>query len=313
MRLFPLLLLLAFALPASADSLTLEIGLPQRTSFGSAVAFSPDGKTLFTTCSDTTHLWETATWNMRAAVPYCARSFALARDGHVVAATSSWYDPVIRVFSASTGELRNQFKSDVQVHEAQVLSPDGKLLALGRYQGLWLYDVCSGKQFPGSARFKCAVDSLAFCSDGKLLAIGDQLGEIVLWDVAAAKEIVTLDACQKRVYSLAYAADAAMLASVGGDNSIRLWDVKQRKQRLRIPVQVPVDAYFVAITRDGKRIASVSTKGTVKLWDAGDGRQLTTVSHGQRGFSIAFSPDGKRLAVRFETSVKVWKLVNGGR
>lgn len=316
MRLCSLFLLLALAVPASADSLTLEAVLPQTSSDVPVVAFSPDGKTLFAASYRTTQLWETATWQLRESLPYCAKSFALAREGHVLAATSPWYDPLICVFDASTGQVRAGFKSDMKLDiNAQALAPDGKLLALGGYPGLWLFDVRSGRETSASGEFRHPIDSLAFCSDGKLLAVGCQNGEIVLWDVPRAKEVGILEAHQKRVYSLAYSADGGLLASVGRDNAIRLWDVKAKQQRVQIAVHVPFEAYFVAITRDGKRVASVSTGevGVVKVWDARDGGELATLRQRERAFSIAFSPDGKRLAVRFKTRVKVWKLVDGRR
>jgi WD40 repeat protein len=309
MRLFSFLLLLLLAVPASADWHKPEAVL---ASGGMPVAFSQDGKTLFAASGETTELWETATWQMRASFPYRAKSFALARDGHVLAATSL-DDGLVRVFDASTGEVRRRFKLGKRDFRAAALSSDGKVLALGSYETLWFFDVRSGRELLGSGWFKYPVDSLAFCLDGKLLAVGNQLGEIVLWDVSRAKEIGMLDGNQKRVYSLAYSADTATLASVGADDAITVWDLKARKQRLRIPVQVPRDAFFVAITRDAKRIASVSVEGVVKLWDTKDGNELATLPQHERGFSIAFSPDSKLLAVGFLRKVTVWKLANGNR
>lgn len=192
------------------------------------------------------------------------------------------------IFDASTGELWNRFKLDKPDKEefnAQALSPDGRVVALGCYKGLWLFDARTGKEIAGSRQFKHPIDSLAFCLNGQVLAIGAQIGETLLWDVPGAKEIGTLDAYQKRVHSLAYSAEAATLAAVGGDNKIRVWDAKTRRERLRIAVKVPEEAFFIAMSRDGKRIATVSVTGVVKVWDAKDGRELATVRQQVRGFS----------------------------
>jgi hypothetical protein len=48
----------------------------------------------------------------------------------------------------------------------EALAPDGKVLALGNSEGLWLFDALSGKEVLGSRRFNWPVDSLAFCSNG---------------------------------------------------------------------------------------------------------------------------------------------------
>jgi WD40 repeat protein len=315
-------LVFVLAAPASADSLKPESVLPWASNGAPAVAFSPDGKTLYLAYPNTTQLWETVTWRLRASFPYHGYSFAAAKDGQIVAATFAWADPVMDIFDASTGGLRNRFrlgKLDGDVFSAQALSPDGRVLALGCQKGLWLLDARTGKEISGSHQFKHAVDSLAFCLNGQVLAIGDQVGETRLWDVPGGKElgalnkIETPNTYQKRVQALAYSEDTATLAAVGGDNKIRVWDVKTRRERLAISVTVPRDAFFIAMSQEGSRIATVSVTGMVKVWDAKDGRELVTAPHGVRGFSIALSPDGKRLAVVFESNVRVWRLVSGSR
>lgn len=317
MKSVALLLLFVLADVASADSLKAESELSWLEGGAPTVAFSPDGKTLLLGYPDTTELWETATWQLRASFPYHGRSFATAKDGRIVVATSAWAEPFMRVFDASTGELRIRFKLDRLDRDdfgAQALSLGGTVLALGSYNGVRLFDGRTGKEIAGSGQFKYPVDSLAFCLDGKVLAIGCQIGETLLWDVPGGKEIGTLNKYQKRVHSLAYSEDAATLAAVGGDDRIRIWDVKTRREQLVISVEVPRHAFFVAMSRDGNRIATVSVTGVVKVWDAKDGRELVTAPQGVRGFSIALSPDGKRLAAVFHDSkVRVWKLVKGHR
>ena len=83
MRLCSLLILLALASPATADSLAPETALPQTDGMVRCLAFSPDGKALIAASFSSMRIWETATWELRASIPYGATSLALSRDGEV--------------------------------------------------------------------------------------------------------------------------------------------------------------------------------------------------------------------------------------
>ena len=53
-----------------------------------------------------------------------------------------------------------------------------------------------------------------------------------------------------------------------------------------------------------RRLASVADDGKVKLWDVESGEELLTLPGGS--LSVAFSPDGWRLAAGQGNSVNIW-------
>jgi WD40 repeat protein len=84
--------------------------------------------------------------------------------------------------------------------------------------------------------------------------------------------------------------------------------------------------YSVAFSREGKTLASGSDDSTVKLWDAASGAVLQTLKgHSGSVRSVAFSPDGKTLALEpafsrdgktlasgsDDSTVKLWDAASG--
>jgi WD40 repeat protein len=76
---------------------------------------------------------------------------------------------------------------------------------------------------------------LAFSPDGKLLANGsgpvhhEGPGEVVVWDVGAGTQLVTLHVPPKGhnlIQSVAFSPGGELLAAGCWDGTIRLWDVR---------------------------------------------------------------------------------------
>ena len=67
----------------------------------------------------------------------------------------------------------------------------------------------------------------------------------------------------------------------------------------------------IAFSPSGKHIAASSIQGTVKLWETENFREVATLQgYLQAGDSVAFSPDGRRLAAGVSglETVKIWDV-----
>ncbi len=245
----------------------------------SAVALSPDGKTLLT---------------------------GGYRDG---GATK------ISLWDITTGRKKRDFlREDVHVPHTMTFSPDGKTFAWVGFAGVVrLWDAASGKEIRQFDENVAMVDSVTFSPDGKRLAATAQFANntIRLWEVATSKEVGKIggreDEDAVRYSSTGYSPDGKILVSAGAD-TLCWWDAVTLKEIRKFPKE---GAF--AFSPDGKTMASANSDKTIRLRDVPTGRELRQLLGSHKLVqSIAFSRDGKTLVSGSEdATLRIWDVATG--
>ncbi|MBF2064964.1 MAG: NACHT domain-containing protein [Calothrix sp. C42_A2020_038] len=156
------------------------------------------------------------------------------------------------------------------------------------------------------------VRSIAFSSDGKMLASASDDKTVMLWDTSTGQRLKTLEGHNSRVWSVAISPDGNTIASGSEDKTIRLWRPSSGKC-YKVLGKHTNWVRSVAFSPDGRILASGSSDTSIILWDVNSWECIKTLqAHTARVRSVTFSPDGKKLASSSDDcTIILWNVENG--
>lgn len=165
-------------------------------------------------------------------------------------------------------------------------------------------------------RGSCAVNSVAFSPDRRLVAISANEKSVLVWDAIAAQPHLRLPV---RGWAVLFSADGKWLITAD-PRTARIWDTETGTQLLSITHRSSRD-HAVALTPDSRWLATSSPGHKVRIWSTADGRALMTISldllpnsswNADAAVGLAFSPDGRWLATAStDTTARIWNLGTG--
>jgi RNA polymerase sigma factor (sigma-70 family) len=251
-----------------------------------ALAFSADGKKLFSGEPGRAWWWDTATGE--------------------------------KLTSPGSMGLRSPNDSNNEV-VGMALSPDGATLAVGYTNGSVLFfDATTGRQraeMKDVQAFDGKCWSLCFSPDSKRLASAATHGEIVLWDTATAERIRVTEPDTPE-FGACYAAvspDGTMLATAARGKYISLWDA--RTARRLGTIGTDANCGWTAFSADGTRLMAQGWH----IWDR-DTKQAVypRKRFDQHSKRLVLSPDGRYVAAPGISSFSVYltnsaKVSNNGQ
>jgi RNA polymerase sigma factor (sigma-70 family) len=308
-----------------------------------ALAMSPDEKTVLTLGWEGLYAWDTATGkeHWRAAgrdlhtdlnVSIGQTPIVILPDGkRAVAVTNS---PALQVWDLATGKVTLTRIPEGSLRPGEFfdsldVSPDGKTLALGGSHGVALCDLDGkilyriannpvGNRNPNEDRLLAWRDFSypRFAPDGKSLAV-------VTSDSMTAIRLCGLDGNEirriglsKRYLDSAFSPDGKLLAVAERDDTVRVYVTATGERKYEWPVkitrQIANENYLfrVLFSPDGKTVAVAASDKVIHLWDPATGKTLGELDgHAWYPWGMAFTKDSKMLySTGWDGAIRRWDV-----
>ncbi|HXI24739.1 MAG TPA: tetratricopeptide repeat protein, partial [Pyrinomonadaceae bacterium] len=276
-----------------------------------AIAFSPNNRSLVSGgVSDVVTLWDVTTGRVTRTFSGRARvisSVMFLPDGTKVM-SGSW-DTAIDLWSIDDSTPATQVQTFPQLASSPLVGPTLDLVGpiLNPYakrlvsvpwavpHTILIIDSSAGQPIRQLRWEDWTICSVALSMSGKVLASGNNNGDIQMWDIDSGAESFAI----RRGLSselVAISPDNGMFAQVGEEGkSIRLWDTSN-ETTYSVLTGHGEDITWLTFSPNSSILASSSDDQTIRLWDVKTGDVKVLTGHTDSAGPLTFSPDGTVLA-----------------
>jgi WD40 repeat protein/serine/threonine protein kinase/tetratricopeptide (TPR) repeat protein len=234
-----------------------------------ALGFFQQGRMLAAGSASWNQPGELLVWDVERGVPRepvidfprAAYAVAVSPDERILAvgAPAGGLRGSLHLFDVATAKQREHLETPAVT--ALTYSHDGKLL-ISASQAIALRDPVTGVQRTefGPKEVKDWIWSLACSADSRLLASGNKVGLVHLWELPSGRLRATLRGNTSSVRSVAFFPDGKTLATANDAGEVKLWDVATGQERITFRF-----GWRVTVGADGQLLVAGSSDGTVRL------------------------------------------------
>jgi WD40 repeat protein len=277
---------------------------------------------------------------------------AFSRDGKTLYSAAD--DLTIRIWDVGALKESALLAGHEQWVSSLALNPDESTLASGSADGtIRIWDLKERRQMACLTNHVSLVWDVKFAPDGRQLASCGADQCIRLWATDPWREVRVLKGHLNEIWTLAYSPNGKLIASSGKDETVKLWSAEvhppaptklpvppntvvasfspdanwfcfQNSRELTVwntrtlrqighPIVSTSDGYLVQVGLDGSRLYLGSTSGEIRTCDVTSGRETDSLpGHHGPVTALALSRDGRLLAsAALDQTLRIRELVSG--
>ena len=280
------------------------------------ITFSPCGQFLASSDRDSKlHVWDLTNGVLEEIYAYYGKARVepiYLPDGLLLAT----------VFTHDTIEVWNvEQRQKLRTYERQPESIADKwfskcpALPIAHFQSDGLKGTDENHTFPALHGSLCYLYPVVFSPNGKTLASRRDLKGLVLWDVESkqAREILIQDEFFISVDALDFLSCGDILAVGRNRDAFKVWHISETEEVPIAEFTSPVELGRHVFAFAGYYVAFGGKSGTLYLWDLEHNEKpKSLVGHADHVWSVAFSPDTKRLASgSSDDTIRLWDVETG--
>lgn len=215
-------------------------------------------------------------------------TIAYSHDGALLAIGGEQRAPNVHVYRMSDGALVHAIDGIAQRTMSVAFSPDGAILAVGGQSPngtvtmnqpdiVKLYDVKSGSELrtlPVSCGFYAS--SVAFSSDGALLATAGGWNDVEVWRVSDGTRVTDIP-YPSSVHNVHFGPSDGTIIVGGYDKRATVWEIPSGKKVLELAPTTDEMAEAI-YSPDGSQIATTGPGNDVQIWDAASGKLIQRIA-----------------------------------
>jgi len=284
--------------------------------------FSLDGARVVTASDDQTAIvWDVSTGAPIAVLRGHSGSLSAAHfDDAGARVVTAALDGTARVWDAASGEQLIGLTGHEGFVNGARFDPSGRrIVTAGEDGAARIWDARTGDLLAVLSGHGGPVRSAVFHPDGSQIATAHDHSTVGIWDAVDGSELFVLPESilegqytNLAVHTVLFSPDGGRLVAAGEDGFVNVWDTETGANLLRINAHSR-GITWADLSPDGNRIVSASyLAGVASTWDALDGSELATIEYGSIINDVAFSADGKSVAiVGSDPAVWVWDAASG--
>jgi WD40 repeat protein/serine/threonine protein kinase len=225
-------------------------------------------------------------------------AIAFSPDGKTLASTAGWSESDIRLWDVASGNEIARLDGHGSCVISMLFWPDGKKLASSSAdQTIWIWDVAGRKCLDVLRGHRQEVWRLALLPDHTTLVSGCKDGTVCFWDTSVRHSHEAKISLPERMTDWQFAPDSQSVVTSDLRGRVTRW-VGRDFQQAKTLFEIGTNRYpgFDRLSRDGRFLAATTSNNVLQVWDLSR-QQLWREfpSPAGRIWAVTFNDDDNKL------------------